>query len=129
MTLVLWKSPVVYEAEDAERLLKSFYETEDESAFDPSADVAAVSAELLRRFPDTEDGPWADGPPYPTERVLLLSIRWGADDAVLDAITELARRHELILYDPRARTSCSRRIRSTRDRLRRRRGAISSRSS
>jgi hypothetical protein len=31
---------------------------------------------------------------------LLLSIRWGADNAVIDAIVELAREHGLVLYDP-----------------------------
>lgn len=35
-----------------------------------------------------------------TDRLLLLGIRWGADKAVIDAIVELAREHELVLYDP-----------------------------
>ena len=30
----------------------------------------------------------------------MLGIRWGADNAVIDAITELARKHDLIVYDP-----------------------------
>jgi hypothetical protein len=59
-----------------------------------------VSNELLRRFPEAKDGPWADSPPEHTDRLLLLSIRWGASDAVMDAIVELAREHELVLYDP-----------------------------
>jgi len=100
MTLILWKAPVVDDSDEAEALLKPFYDNGDESAFESSADIAKVSRELLRRFPDSGDGPWADGPPYEAERVLLLTIRWGADDAVIDAITELAREHELVLYDP-----------------------------
>ena len=101
MTLILWKAPVVDDPDEAERLLKPYYERADDSAFQPSADIATVSNELLRRFPDAEDGPWADAaPPDEIDRVLLLTIRWGADNAVIDAITELARQHELVLYDP-----------------------------
>lgn len=100
MTLILWKAPFVDEPDEAARLLEPFYENSDESAFEPSADVTKVAEELLRRFPDGDDAPWADSPPYDAERVLLLTIRWSADDAVLDAIQELAREHGLILYDP-----------------------------
>jgi len=100
MTLFLWKAPVVDEPDAAEALLKPFNARGDDSAFQSSADVATVADELLRRFPDADDGPWADSPPEPSDRLLLLSIRWGADDAVIDAITELAREHELVLYDP-----------------------------
>ena len=100
MTLILWKAPVVDDADAAERLVAPYYERGDDGAFEPSPDVAAVAAELLRRFPDTGDGPWSDGPPDATDRVLLLGIRWSADGAVIDAITELARAHGLVLYDP-----------------------------
>src|SRR4051812_46348888 len=100
MTLVLWKAPVVADSDEAERLLQAYYDRSDDSAFEPSADIAAVSNELLRRFPEAPGGPWADFPPEQTERVLLLSIHWGADDAVINAIVDLAREHELILYDP-----------------------------
>jgi hypothetical protein len=100
MTLLLWKAPVVADADEAERLLKPYYERNDDSAFTPSPDLTTVAKELLRRFPDAEDGPWSDSPPYETDRVLFLDIRWGADNAVIDAITELAREHELVLYDP-----------------------------
>lgn len=100
MTLILWKAPVVNDPDEAERLLKPYYEHGDDSAFHPSADIARVAAELLRRFPDAEDGPWAELPTEQADRVLLLDIRWGADDAVIDAIVELAREHELVLYDP-----------------------------
>jgi hypothetical protein len=100
MTLILWKAPLVDDEDEAQRLLKPYYDREDDSAFEPSADIGLVSNELLRRFPDAEDGPWADFPPEQTERLLLLDIRWGADNAVLDAIEELAREHGLVLYDP-----------------------------
>jgi len=100
MTLLLWKAPVVVDADEAERLLQPYYDRGDDSAFEPSAAIAAVSNELLRRFPEAGHGPWADTPPEQTDRLLLLSIRWGADDAVIDAIVELAREHQLVLYDP-----------------------------
>jgi hypothetical protein len=99
-TLILWKAPVVADADEAARLLKPYYEHGDDGAFEASADVARVADELLRRFPDGDDGPWADSPPEATDRVLLLDIRWGADDAVIDAIVALAREHGLIVYDP-----------------------------
>ena len=100
MTLFLWKAPLVDDATEAEALLKPYYDRGDESAFEPSADVATVARELLRRFPDGEDGPWGDAAPDESDRVLYLSIRWSADDAFMDAITDLAREHELVLYDP-----------------------------
>ena len=104
MTLILWKAPVVSDEDEAQRLLVPYYDREDDSAFEPSEEIATVAAELLRRFPDAEDGPWADSPPEQTERILLLGIRWGADDAVLEAIEQLAREHRLVLYDPQGPT-------------------------
>ena len=100
MTLILWKAPVVDDSTKAEALLKAYYDHGDDSAFESSAEIAKVSRELLRRFPDGDDGPWADSPPEESERILVLSIRWKADDAVIDAITDLAWEHELVLYDP-----------------------------
>jgi hypothetical protein len=100
MTLILWKAPVVDDPDQAQTLVQPYYDHEDDSAFQPSADIATVADELVRRFPEGDDAPWADFPLEQTDRVLVLSIRWGADNAVLDAITELARKHELVLYDP-----------------------------
>ena len=100
MTLILWKGPVIDDPNEAKALLQPYYDHSDDSAFLSSPDIATVWDELLRRFPNGDDGPWADFPPEQTARILLLSIRWGADDAVLDAITELAREHELVLFDP-----------------------------
>ena len=100
MTLLLWKSPVVASPDEAEALLKPYYERNDDSAFQPSAVVVDVAKELIRRFPDVEGGPWGDSAPEESDRLLLINIRWGADNAVVDAIVELAREHELVLYDP-----------------------------
>jgi hypothetical protein len=100
MTLILWKAPVTDDPEEAKALLELYNEREDDSAFEPSEDIATVSRELLRRFPSAQNGPWADFPPEQTDRLLLLSIRWSADNAILDAVVDLAREYNLVLYDP-----------------------------
>lgn len=51
MTLVLWRAPVVREAVEAEALLKPFYDHQDDSAFEPSPNIAAVAEELRRLYP------------------------------------------------------------------------------
>ena len=103
-TVALWKAPVVREPDEAEALLRPYGVGGDDSAFEPSADVAAVANELVRRFPDSEseeEGPW-ESPPYQTDRVLYVTIG-GVDDerfkTVTDAIFALAREHGLIVYD------------------------------
>ena len=51
MTLILWKAPVVDDADEAKRLLQGWYESEDDSGFEPSEDIAKVADELRRRWP------------------------------------------------------------------------------
>lgn len=51
MTLILWKAPTVQDADEATKLTEAWYETEDDSAFEPSKDIAKVAAELRRRWP------------------------------------------------------------------------------
>jgi hypothetical protein len=109
MSLILWKSPVVTKPEQAAALLDEVLSTGSQSAFDPSADVVRFYDELTARFPPHEAlseedlragaSGWAESPER-SDRVLLLDIRWSADDELLDAIAELARKHELVLYDP-----------------------------
>jgi hypothetical protein len=43
--------------------------------------------------------PWDDSPEA-SDRLVWLSLRWSADDDALDTIVELARKHDLVLYDP-----------------------------
>lgn len=131
MTLILWKAPVVDDPDEAEVLTRTWYESEDDGAFEPSPDIAIVANELRRRWPwrdltneetvarmseeeraqympealkqirGVEGGePWSDLPFWQSDRLLALDIKWSADDAVIDAIVELAREHELVLYDP-----------------------------
>src|SRR5262245_15590605 len=100
MDLLLWKAPVTDDTDEAERLLKPYYENGDESAFERSADVTAVADELARRFPNAFEGLSDDPTAGTIDRVLVLSMSWSVSDEVLTAITELARKHELVLYDP-----------------------------
>lgn len=133
MTLILWKAPVVDDADEARALTAAWYETEDDSAFEPSDDIASLADELRRRWPyrelsneetvarmsqeerqqyspealkeiwgvdEPEGSPWADLPFWQSGRLLALSIRWGADDEVVAAIYALAKKCELVLYDP-----------------------------
>ena len=102
MTLILWKAPVVEDPEEAQALLQPWYDSGDDSCFEYSADLAAVHRQLIHQYPmdwDGEGNPWADGPEE-TGRLLVLSIRWGTDSPVLADITVLAKKHDLILYDP-----------------------------
>jgi hypothetical protein len=104
MDLYVWKRPVLDDTAEAKRLL----ELDDESVFERSEDLVAFFAELSDRLPfrevsemrsrPTADTPWAD-PPEASDRLVSLSIRWGAADG-LDTIVELARRFDLVLYDP-----------------------------
>ena len=51
MTLILWKAPVVDDPYEAAALLEPWYESEDDSAFEPSPDIAIVADELRRLYP------------------------------------------------------------------------------
>ena len=102
MTLILWKAPVVDDPDEAQALLEPWYETGDDSAFEPSDDLARVHDLLLHNYPlDGEDGanPWADGPEN-TGRLLVLSIRWGERSRILADIPVLAKKYDLVLFDP-----------------------------
>jgi hypothetical protein len=105
MDLYAWKRPLVTDPDEALRLL----ELEDETVFEPSPDLERFYTELLERFPppesfpdeelETAEIPWGDSPEG-SDRLVSLSIRWSAKDEDLDAIVELARAHDLVLYDP-----------------------------
>ena len=102
MTLILWKGPVVDDPDEAKVLLTPWYISEDESAFEPSGDLKTVHDILLKQYPfdwDSGSDPWAD-PPQVSDRLLVLSIRWGTQSRVLADITALARKFDLVLYDP-----------------------------
>ena len=105
MDLYVWKGPFTADENEAQRLIM----LEDESAFEPSVDLERFYAELLERFPppeafteeelEADPVPWADSP-HGTDRLVWLSIRWSANGDDLDAIVDLAREYDLVLYDP-----------------------------
>ena|SRR5688572_18031242 len=73
MTLLLWKAPIVREPEAAETLLSPWYEHNDDSAFEPSADVAAVRGKLRARYPDA---PAEGGDDSAGETASLTAVDW-----------------------------------------------------
>ena len=106
MTLILWKAPVVGDPDEAKVLLEPWYEHGDDSAFELSEDIARAADMLRSRWPDNyesdppDDCPWADMPFEQTDRLLALDVRWGADDEAIAAIYVIAKKLELVLYDP-----------------------------
>ena len=107
MTLILWKAPVVDDPDEAKALLEAWHEHGDESAFEPSEEIARVANALRSRWPDDWTAeevpvgcPWADMPFEQSERLLAIHIRWGADDSAIAAIYVIAKKLELVLYDP-----------------------------
>jgi hypothetical protein len=102
-TLIVWKAPHPESDEDAARLLAGYHATGDESAFEPSPDVQAFFDEVLGRWPPRDgDGgvPTWSSTPERSDRVVSLDYSWSAPGELLDDIDRLARRHELVLYDP-----------------------------
>ncbi len=59
-------------------------------------------AELLESgsYTQDEDGPWSDLPFHQTDSLLVLNIRWSANNQVLDDIIRIGRERELVIYDP-----------------------------
>ena len=51
-------------------------------------------------YTQDEDGPWSEIPFDQTENLLVLGIRWSADNKVLDDIVRIGRERELVIYDP-----------------------------
>ena len=106
MTLILWKAPVVREAEEAEALLEGWYESGDDSAFQPSNDVKRFLDEIRAHYPDDLEGgsddlsPWSSWPIPDSDRIVELGIRWSASNSVIETIEDLARTFGLLLYDP-----------------------------
>ena len=136
MDLYLWKAPVTGDEEEARKLVRQYFDSDEQGVFEPSPDIGAVSRELQRLYPfwpisgeellarmpveeqsrytpeglaqlresgsydQAEDGPWSEIPFDETDNLLVLSIRWSADNEVLDDIVRLGREHELVIYDP-----------------------------
>ena len=107
-TLIVWKAPRVADEDDAARLLGDYYETGDESAFEPSADVARFYDEVMALYPplegldldDPELAPSWSSTPERSDRIVSMDYVWSAPDALLEDVQRIAREHGLVFYDP-----------------------------
>jgi hypothetical protein len=106
MDLFLWKAPVTDDTDDAAALLRRYFEDRDESVFTPSEDVTRVLAIIRENYPDDADAgakelaPWASWPIPDSDRLIELNIRWGVETRLPADVVVLARKFELVLYDP-----------------------------
>jgi hypothetical protein len=111
--LIVWKEPAVTTEEEAGSLVHRFSESGDPSMFHASKDVSSFYDELLQHCPALEsfddddrrasESPWSVTPER-SDRVIELNIRWRAPDAMVDTMVELARKYQLVLYDPQGPT-------------------------
>lgn len=104
--LIAWKTPRVTSDEEAVQLARRFFDRdEDPTLFGKSEDVLHFYDELLERYPDEAHGaPEWFVPSDRSDRVVTLEVRRGAPDEVVDGIVGLARKHDLVLYDPQGPT-------------------------
>jgi hypothetical protein len=107
-TLIVWKGPKVVDEDEAKRLLRDYYETGDESAFEASDAVASFYDDVLALWPPLEEldhdnrsipASWSQTPKR-SDRVVSMDYVWSAAGELLDDIERLAREHGLVLYDP-----------------------------
>lgn len=109
-----WKAPRTSDEDEARRFVEQYYDAQgDSSVFEASADVQHFYDELLARYPPLEahpadhtsgaQSPWSVTPER-SDRVIEMSMRWGTPDEALTDVVELARKHDLVLYDPQGPT-------------------------
>src|SRR3712207_6161966 len=99
MILIAWKFPLVPDACAAEVLLRRWYKRDDDRELYPSPNVVAFAEALLRRHPELGDPQLAF---EQTDRIVQLDLAGSIDSQVLDDILDLAREHELLVYDPQS---------------------------
>ena len=108
--LAVWPEPAVITAEEADRTYESLCERE-QGVVPADARVVAFHRELTARYPSLSSLPWDElesspwsGDPAVVGDAVLLTIGYSAAGTVAPFARELAERHELVLYDPQART-------------------------
>ena len=115
--LYVWKSPRDLDADGAEALLKRRQEAggdQSESRFEPSTDVGWFHRELLKdaprlevssdAVPNSSSAPvWLSGTPEPPARIVAIRLSHDTSRDVLDSISGLATKYDLVLYDARSR--------------------------
>ncbi|MFJ4185165.1 hypothetical protein [Kitasatospora sp. NPDC089509] len=103
--LAFWysKDPV-----DAASALRTYREILDEApdAAIPNVAVGNFLADVTRVFPDLteenmDDSPWMS-PLYFSNSYVVASISWSRQQVMTRALAALARKHDLVCYDPQA---------------------------
>lgn len=107
--LVAWKAPRVTDEEEAARLVKRYFESDDATPFGVSSDVEGFYADLMKKYPlpdpanpyhvASDQTQWAIEC-EPSDRVLVLSLSWSTPGEIVDEIVALARARDLVLFDP-----------------------------
>jgi hypothetical protein len=107
--LYVWKAPVPRSAEEADDMLRRFYERDpDFFVRDPA--LRQFRDDLLRAYPALEEQDlavleadpnptWAMTPPA-SDRCVELNFTWHAPDVALTDAVELAQKYGLVMYDP-----------------------------
>lgn len=102
--LYAWKKPLPSSEDEARRLLEG-----DESAFEPSGDVLRFYDDLLERYPALESDGVAELDDAQStwgvtaersDRLVGLNFTWSVPGEVIDEVVALARKLDLVLYDP-----------------------------
>ena len=106
MDLFLWKSPVTGDPDEAAALLDRYLEQGETDVFEPSEDVVRVLQIIRENYPDDpesgaeDSSPWASWPIPDSDRLIELTIRWGSETRLPADVVVLARKFDLVLYDP-----------------------------
>jgi hypothetical protein len=109
-TLIAWKLPAVKTEDEAIEVVRKFYASDSVGnldVFEPSDDVLRFYDELMAHH--TALGVHGDEKlrfetPERSDRVIELDLPWSTPDAELETIVRLARKHDLVLYDPQGPT-------------------------
>jgi hypothetical protein len=105
--LFVWHEPEPIGAADARAKLDIWSE-DDPGVVTPHPAVPQFHHALLRRFPALEDldeqtidtlGVWSMTP-TPSDSIIVASCVWSRADEVWNAVTDLAREHGLVCYEP-----------------------------
>ena len=106
MDLFLWKAPVTDDPDEAAALLRRYFEDGDKMVFEASEDVSHVLEIIRQNYPDDpesgaeDSSPWASWPIPDSDRLIELNIRWSSETRLPADVVVLARKYDLVLYDP-----------------------------
>ena len=91
--LIAWKAPRVTDEEEAARLVKRYFDSDDATPFSVSSDVEGFYADLMKKYPlpdpanpyhvASDQTRWAMEC-EPSDRVVMLNLSWGTPGEVVD---------------------------------------------